>query len=382
MKIHEKYIAGELLAAILLVLVALVALYGFFDLIESLKDVGRGDFSARHALAYVALRLPGRLYELMPIAVLIGALYALSALARHSEITVLRASGMSTQALLLQLFKVAGVFAVAALILGETVVPPAERQAQDLRTQAIHRVAVQEFGSGLWMKDGRAFINVRAASGARLEQVRIYQFDDRNRLDYVMDARTGTYLPTPQTAQKENCRPQNNCPSQDQGSGVWQLHNVTRTVIGEKDGGAASWVEKEPEFLWPSALTPEIIDMLMMAPERMSLISLVTYSKHLWKNRQKTDRYEIALWKKLFYPLAALVMVALALPFGFLHNRMGGMSLQIFCGVMIGVLFHMLNGLFSSLGVIRAWPPLASAAAPSLLFLAAAFGILWYVERR
>jgi lipopolysaccharide export system permease protein len=155
-----------------------------------------------------------------------------------------------------------------------------------------------------------------------------------------------------------------------------------KTVIGEKDGKPQAWVEKEAELVWPSALTPEIIDMLMVAPERMSLVSLVNYLRHLWKNSQKTDRYEIALWKKLFYPLAALVMVALALPFGFLPHRMGGMSLQIFCGVMIGILFHMLNGLFSSLGVIRAWPPLASAAAPSILFLAAAFGILWSVERR
>ncbi|MDR3352020.1 MAG: LPS export ABC transporter permease LptG [Zoogloeaceae bacterium] len=363
MKIHERYIARELLAAILLVLGALIALYGFFDLIESLKDVGRGDFSARHALLYVTLRLPGRIYELMPIAVLIGALYALSALSRHSEITVLRASGMSTGALLLQLFRVAGLFAIALLLLGETAVPVAERKAQELRARAIHRVVAQEFDSGLWMKDDRAFLHIRAATAdaQRLERLRIYQFNAQGHLDFVLEARSGIYQPA---------------------TSLWQLQEVVQTIIREKDGKPYAQVETETERLWASALTPEIISTLMVAPERMSLVHLVTYLRHLGKNRQKTDRYEIALWKKLFYPLAALVMVALALPFAFLQQRMGGMSLQIFCGVMIGVLFHMLNGLFSSLGVIRAWPPLASAAAPSLLFLTAAFAILWRVERR
>ncbi|MDR2164954.1 MAG: LPS export ABC transporter permease LptG [Zoogloeaceae bacterium] len=361
MKIYRKHLCREILAAILLVLAALVALYGFFDVIESLKDVGRGGFSARHAFAYVGLRLPGRCYELMPIAVLIGALYALSGLARHSEITVLRASGMTTWQLLAQLFTVAGVFAVVALLMGELVVPPAERVAQDMRLQAIHRVVAREFGSGLWVKDDRAFVNIRAATpDASLEQVRVYQFDAQNRLRYVMDARQGTFLEP----------------------GKWRLRDVVRTSIDHDGADPLASVERKAETHWASALTPDIVNMLMVAPERMSLVSLVTYLRHLWKNHQKTGRYEIALWKKLFHPLAALVMVALALPFGCAHSRVGGVSMQIFGGVMVGVLFHMLNGLFSSLGVIRSWPPLASAVAPPALFLVAALLLLWWTERR
>lgn len=357
MKLYEKYIARELFAAIALVLFALLALYGFFDLIESLKDVGRGEFGVGHAFTYVGLRLPGRIYELMPIAALIGALYALSNLARHSEITVLRASGMTTRHLLFLLFKVAAVFAVAALLLGETIVPPAERTAQDMRLKAIRNMVAQEFRSGLWVKDGRSFVNIRSATpDARVEQLRVYQFDEQNRLQYVMEARQGHF----------------------EAPGRWQLEGVVRTVLGTD----RAWVEREEAMQWSSALTPEIISVLMVAPERMSLINLVTYLRHLWVNNQKTERYEIALWKKFLYPLAALVMVALALPFGYTHSRMGGVSLQIFGGVMVGVLFHMLNGLFSSLGVIHSWPPLASAMAPSALFLLAALGMLWWVERR
>jgi lipopolysaccharide export system permease protein len=351
MKLYQKHIARELFTAILLVLFALTALYAFFDVIESLKDVGRGDFSARHAFAYVLLRLPGRFYELMPIAVLIGALYALTNLARHSELTVLRASGMTTGQLLLQLFRVAGVFALLALLLGELLVPPAERMAQDMRLSALHRVVAQEFGSGMWIKDGRAFVNIRSATpDATLEQVRIYRFDDQNRLSFVMEAHTGRFA--------------------DEGA-AWQLDGVTRTVIAydAATGNPQARVERAASVRWETALTPDIITMLMVAPERMSLLNLVTYLKHLWSNQQKTGRYEIALWKKLFYPLSALVMVALALPFSTTHNRRSGVSLQIFIGVMAGVIFHLLNGMFSSLGVIHGWLPLASAAAVPALFL-------------
>jgi lipopolysaccharide export system permease protein len=369
MRIHEKYLARELYFSIFLLFLALLALYAFFDTIESLKDVGRGQFGVSHAFLYVGLRLPGRIYELMPIAVLIGALYALSNLARHSEITVLRASGMSTGAFLLALSKVAGVFVLAALLLGETLAPVAERAAQELRVKTIHNVVAREFTSGIWVKDGRAFVNIRAATpDARLEGVRIYQFDGGNRLRYVLDAKTGEFL--------EN--------------GEWRLTEVVRTVLGERGTEAArdireatgAWVEQEAETRWASALSPEIISVLMVAPERMSFISLATYLNHLSSNKQNTGRYEIALWKKLFYPAAAFVMMALALPFGYAHSRMGGVSLQIFGGVMVGVSFHLLNALFSSLGVLRDWPPFASAVAPPAFFLLAAVGMLWWVERR
>jgi lipopolysaccharide export system permease protein len=373
MKIHERYLARELLLAVLLVFMALLALYAFFDTIESLKSVGRGQFSVQHAFLYVALRLPGRIYELMPIAVLIGALYALSNLSRHSEITVLRTSGMSTFALLMPLLKVAGVFALAALLLGETLVPFSERAAQEVRTKAIYNVVAREFASGLWVRDSdHVIVNIRAATqDARLEGVRIYQFDDENRLQHVLEAQNGEFL----------------------GEGKWRLTGVVRTILDdlgdlktlrpEQAEGVHSRVEQEDEVRWESsALSPDLISVLMVAPERMSIIGLWNYQRHLSSSKQNTNRYEIALWKKFFYPAAALVMMALAMAFAARHNRMNSISLQIFAGVMVGVVFHMLNALFSSLGILRDWPPFASALAPPALFLLAAASMIWWVERR
>lgn len=355
---YQRYLLRETLAAVFLVLAAFLALFSFFDLINELRSIGKGSYEFGHALIFVLLSLPGRVYELIPVSALIGTLYALSTLARHSEIAVLRTAGLSTRDLLATLFRAAALLAVLTFAVGEVVVPFSERMAQDLRTRALSKMVAQPgFTTGLWLKDGLNFVNVRAATpDAKLLGIRIYAFDADHALVSVSEAKEGVFLP----------------PNR------WQLSEVVSTVLK----GDLARVERHESVEWKSSLNPDLLSVLMVAPERMSLYSLVGYTRHLVENRLKTDRYEIAIWKKLFYPLAAFVMVALALPFGYTHSRVSGVSLKIFAGVMIGIFFHMLNGLFSSLGVINAWSPLASAIAPSLLFLAAALIMLWWTERR
>lgn len=361
MKIYRRYLAREVSAAIVLVLVAFLALFGFFDMIAEVKNVGSGSYQLHHAVFFVLLRTPGRVYELMPIAVLIGTLYALSTLARHSEITVLRASGLSTGRLLAELLRVAAVFAMVTFLIGEFVAPPSEQAAQQLRLEGKGKAVSQDLRSGLWVKDGHSFINVRSVlPDTRLRGIRIYDFDEKAKLQSVTEAAEGVYMPPAQ----------------------WRLSGVVRTVLqGDKEKGGAE-VARLPDMEWQSALNPDILTVLMVAPDRMSMMHLASYIQHLADNNQNTQRYDIALWKKVVYPLAALVMVVLALPFGYTHDRVGGVSLKIFAGVMIGVLFHMLNGLFSNLGAINSWSPMLSAVTPSVLFMLAATGMIWWVERR
>jgi len=357
MKVFERHLGREIYGATLLVLAAFLALFGFFDLIHEMEEVGRGGYELRHALGYVALTLPGRAYEILPIAVLIGSLYALTLLARHSEITVLRASGLSTGVLLATLAKIGAVFVVLTFAVGEFVAPPAERAAQQLRLAATSSLVAREFRSGLWVKDGLSFINVRdVLPDASLRGVRVYEFDADYRLRSISEAERGSYVPPDS----------------------WRLSNVAQTLF---DGPQPS-VRRHDELRWASALNPNILSVLLVVPERMSLVSLYQYIRHLAENRQKTQRYEIAMWKKLVYPLATLVMMALALPFAYRHDRMTAVSVKVFAGVMIGILFHMLNGMFSHLGVINSWRPLVAAVTPSVMFLLAAGAMLWWVERR
>jgi len=357
LKIYERHLAKEIYATTGLVLLAFLMLFAFFDLIHQLESIGKGGYQIQHALAYVTLTLPGRLYELFPIGVLIGSLYALTVLARHSEITVLRAAGLSTRDLLISLAKIGLVFAAITLMVGEFVAPPAERAAQQLRLKAMGSLVAQEFRSGLWVRDEKSFVNVREVlPDTSLRNVRVFEFDERFQLLSISEAERGRYVK----------------------DGDWILDGVVRTVFT----GEAARVERFTEMSWKSALNPDLLAVLLVVPERMSLINLYLFIRHLSGNQQKTERYDIAMWKKLIYPLAALVMLALALPFAYMQDRMGAVSIRVFAGIMLGIGFHMLNGLFSSLGVINSWAPFFSAITPNVLFLFAAAGLLWWVERR
>jgi lipopolysaccharide export system permease protein len=114
----------------------------------------------------------------------------------------------------------------------------------------------------------------------------------------------------------------------------------------------------------------------------MSAWSLYSFISHLASNKQKTTRYEVALWSKMTYPLACLVMVILALPFGFLQQRSSSTSSKIFIGILLGVVYQIMNRVFVHLGVLNDWPPLMSAIAPTILFLLAGLSLIFIVERR
>lgn len=356
-KVLSRYLAREIFGATATVLIAFLGLFAFFDFINELDSVGKEGYELHHAMIYVAMIVPGRVYELLPIAVLIGSLYALTTLARHSEITVMRASGLSTWRMLRTLGLIGSVFVVLTFVFGEYIAPPAESAAQQWRLVATNASVSQQLRSGLWVKDGRMVINVRTLRPDRsMEKVRIYAFDEDYGLESVSEAASGVY----------------------DGDGQWKLREIQRTRFGTE----RTELEQLDEFIWRSELTPEVLSVLMVVPERMSVTNLWAYIRHLRDNQQNADRYEIALWKKLIYPFAVLVMIALALPFAFTHDRMGGVSVKVFLGVMLGIGFHLLNGLASNLGVINAWPPALAALTPSLIFLAAAAAMLYTVERR
>jgi lipopolysaccharide export system permease protein len=356
-EILRRYLAREIYSATLFVFVAFLALFAFIDLTYELSELGKGGYHLHHVLAFVALQTPSRAYDLIPIAVLIGTLYALSHLAANSEYTVMRGSGLSPWRAAGILCRIGVVFVIATLIFGELIAPAAERAARRLKLIATTGVVAQEFRTGLWVKDDRRFVNVREVlPDTTLSDVRLYEFDANFHLVSVSFAERGRYL----------------------GGNVWRLSDVIQTRFTE-DG---SNIDRIADLDWKSVLTPDILSVLFVMPERMSGWNLYQYTRHLAENRQKTERYEIAMWKKLLYPFASLVMMALALPFAYIHTRAGGVGVKVFSGIMLGIFFHMLNSLFSHLGLLQNWRPLYSAALPSVVFLATAAVMMWWVERR
>jgi lipopolysaccharide export system permease protein len=353
----ERYLARQIYAATGFVLLGFLSLFAFFDLIRELADLGKVDYQLRQVFTFVLLSLPTHAYELFPVVVLIGTLYVLAHLASNSEYTVMRASGLSPRRAGLVLAKIGIVFVVLTFVIGEWVSPWAEEQAQKVKLRAMSSMIGQDLASGLWFKDEGAFINVREARQTNLlSGLRIYDFDTDYRLRKITLAERAEYT----------------------GRGIWRLHDVAQTVFTQE----GPRLQRQAEYEWHSRVSPDMLDALIVRPERMSAWALHKYTEHLAGNRQRTERYEIALWKKIFYPAAALVMMALALPFAYMQARAGMVGLKVFLGIMLGIFFHMLNSLFSHIGLLQNWPPLSAAVVPSAAFLAAAILMMWWVERR
>lgn len=376
MSVLQRYIAAGVVRSVSFALAAFLALFAFFELMGQLESVGRHGYQLRTALLYVAMGLPGNVYELMPIAVLIGTIYALAQFASTSEFTIMRVSGMSTRMTVKALARIGVGFAIVTMLFGELLVPKASEWGGKLRLQAPGASSSQQFRSGLWAKDvirengregeviGTRFLNIQhMSSDGRLDGVRIVELDQDFHLSELVVAAQGEY----------------------RGDHVWLLTDVQQTTfIDSKTGDitapvSTSTVEARS---FVSGVTPEILSVLLTNPDRMSAYDLYAYTRHLKANNQRTERYEIAFWKKIVYPLSIFVMMALALPFAYLHFRAGGVSLKIFTGIMIGVGFQLINNLFSHLGLLNTWPAFVSAALPSILFMLIALIALRWVERR
>ncbi len=371
--IVQRYLAREILLAVALVLLALLVLYTSFDFINEVNDVGKNGYRIEQAALYVLLQVPARSYELLPIAALIGTIYALAQLASHSEFTILRVAGLSTGGAV-RLVMVPGLLLVAfTFLLGEVITPRIETLTQKLSLKASTSPIARGFRSGLWVKDNTLtaggqvlvrFVNIgTVGTDNSLHDIKVYEFDSALRLQTIVFAERGKFV----------------APS------AWRLTGVTETRFVNLRGSDAPdevKVTREPERLWQSELNPQLLAVLTVTPERMAARNLDTYIRHLEDNKQTAERYQIAFWKKIIYPFAVLVMMALALPFAYLHFRSGGISFKIFTGIMLGIGFYLLNNLFSHVGLLNTWPPILSAAMPSLVVLAAALVALRWVERR
>jgi len=354
----RRYVARRVFGATALIFTALVLLFGFFDLIQELGDVG-SKYPLSLAVLYVALSLPGRAYEILPVAALIGTLFALSQLVVNSEYTVMRVSGVSMNSMAFTLARIGIVLSVFTFLLGEVVAPLTDQTAQRMRFKATTsgNVVAKAFRSGLWIKDSNNFVNVsHIMPETVIHDVDIYAFDDKFRLTSISHAARGEY----------------------QHDDVWLLRDVVRTNFE----ATRTSVDKLAETEWHSVLRPSILNVLMVVPEQMSIWNLYSYLEHLRANKQDTVRYEIALWQKIIYPFAVLVMMVLALPFANFEVRSGGIGARIFTGIMLGLGFHLANRLFGHLGLLNAWPPLFSALFPTLGFLAAAMVLIHRVEKR
>lgn len=362
MRLLNRYVIRQLTISTVYALLALISLYAFFDVMGEISRVGDGNYTSIKMLQYVLLLVPGHMYELMPLAVLVGALVCLSQMANHSELTVIKTSGISLFSIISMLIQFGLVFAVMAIAVGEFVVPESGPYAEQFRLNA-RQNTISSGKSGIWLKQGQDIINVTdMLPDGSLNNINIYRHDKQFHLNETVHAESATV--DLYNSEKHNS--------------PWHMQQVRRTQLFDQHTSTSY----SQTLDWPININQQLLNVLLVPPEQMSVFELSTYIKHLKNNHQQTKRYELAWWRKLAYPLACLVMALVALAFTPQQNRHGNMGLKLFAGICLGLCFHFAGRLFGFTSLLYGIPTIIAAFLPTILFLILAIYLIRRQERR
>lgn len=356
MSLITRYLLKRLGGMTLFSLLALLALYVFFDVLQESGDLGKNNYTISSMLAYVALLIPAHVYELMPLTVLIGGLIALSGLANNSELTVMKASGVSTRRFVKTLLGFGLVFAVLTAVLGEWVAPKSQQWAERLKNH-VQQNETSVGKTGVWVKNNGRYISFgELLPDLSIRKLTIYSHNADYTLTQTLSAATAKNL----------------------GDNQWQLSDVAITDIGTD----ATKVSKQAQLNMALEVDEEVLRALQVQPEQMSLLALGDYINHLKANSQQTERYEIAWWRKLTYPIAALAMALIALAFTPQATRRTNTTIKLFIGIFVGIGFHFANRFFAFSAQLYNIAPWIAAILPTLLFFVAAIYWIRRQERR
>lgn len=352
MNIFDAYIARMVVLYTGLVLIVLMSLFAFVDLVKELGYVGKGNYTVITVFEYLFWIMPRRVYELFPIAALVGSIVGLGMLANTSELTAFRAAGISNFRFVLSVLKVGIFLILLVVVVGEYLAPNGEQQAQTVRSQALTGGKTLVTKNGIWTRDGSYFINIESvATDNRLTGVQIYRYNDLQLVSSLY-ARRGVYV---------------------QGN-VWQLEDVSISTISETE----IKTEFLPTFQWTTQIAPEMVTSVEVKPERLSIFELYFYIRFLSDNAQDAYHYELNFWKKLVYAVNVILLMSIAVPFVMGSLRSSGIGNRILSGVFIGIGFFLFEQTVSHFGLIYHTNPFLTAIFPSACF----FVICIYMFKR
>lgn len=340
--ILDRYLSSHIHRSTLMVLLTLVSLSLFFTLVQQIDNLGKGDFSGWRFIEYLLLRIPGLAVQFMPLAVLIGSMLSLGALAANSELIAFQAAGVSQRRLARSISLAALVMAVLTWLVADFVTPLSETRAREIKTASIGKGGSLLSRSGLWVKEGQHVIFVgRLFPDGSAKQVEIHEFDEQDRLRMALKARSA--LPR---------------------NGGWLLQSVQQTLF-EENRVSSRFHE---QWLYRGGLSEELLSSLVIDPGRMSLLDLWGYMRFLRSNGIDTAVESLAFWRKFYAPLTLVVMALLALPFVSGSQRQGNAGQRLVIGILLGLVFVMLDKLLIQFGLQWHVPAVINALLPTALF--------------
>jgi lipopolysaccharide export system permease protein len=328
------------------VVLSLDLLFAFMGELEDLNEY----YKVTDALIFVVYTLPRRVYDYLPLVAFMGCLIGLGAMAKNSELVIIRAAGVSTRKIVLMAMKPAVIVVVLGLLLGEYVAPVTEKIAQNQRAVALGAEQKQAVTTGVWHREGNSFMRFNAAqSKGVLHGVYIHEFDDERKLLTTLFAKRAVF----------------------KGS-HWELEEVVETGFSDSRTKVSNYGTK----IWYSDLSPEVLHVLVISPDDLSISELSTYSKYLDERGLNSDAYMMSFWKKVLQPLSTAVLVLVAISFVFGPLRSVTVGFRVFTGVIVGLVFKFAQDLLGPSTIVFGFNPIFATIIPISVCLVIGFAML------
>lgn len=347
----DRYIGTQVFTAILGVLGVIVGLALLFAFIDELGDIEES-YSFLDAIWFVLLTAPRRLYEMLPMAALIGCLIGLGSLASNSELTIMRAAGVSIGRIVWAVMKPMLVLMLVGVLIGEYLAPYSENKAQASRAMAQGGGEAQTSKRGLWHRQGQEYVHINAVQpNGVLFGVTRYRFDDQKRLQSSSFARRAQY-------QVDH----------------WLLEDVATTHFLER----SSEVVKQGNERWDVELTPQLLGTVVLAPDALSITGLWRYIHYLAEQGLNNSQYWLSFWTKVLQPVVTAALVLMAISFIFGPLRSVTLGQRVFTGVLVGFIFKISQDLLGPSSLVFGFPPLLAVLIPASI---SALAGIWLLRR-
>lgn len=348
----DRYIMGHVFALTGIVMLALTAIYTFVTFVSEIRDVGEGTYGVPQLLLYVTLLIPASVYVLLPIIAMLGTLMGLGTLSAQSEITAMRAAGVSLLRIGRSTLLAGVVLGIFSLLLGDWLAPWAKQTAESMQAEAREGITPGTLNVPVWLREGDSIIHIRSLLAEdHFAQAEVFTLAPDLSLKAILDAEEGTYE-----------------------SGRWRFARVRRTEF-TGDGARVSQLDT---LDWGVQPTPEVLRLFLLKANAISIRGLLQLMQYLRDNGLDDREYALELWRKLMTPLTVMAMMLFTIPFVMGPLRSTGAGQRLLVGVLIGVSFYVVNEVTANTGQLYGWTPIASAGLPTVLLVAIA---LWRLRR-
>ncbi|QGT77996.1 LPS export ABC transporter permease LptG [Guyparkeria halophila] len=341
----DRYLIRSVVTGGLAASAAFGVLILVFGMIDEFSKIGPG-YTTIQALQFVVLSTPGYLYELFPVTVLVGGLLSLGALAAHSELTVMRATGMSLLRLARPVLIAGVILAALGTTMGETIGAWGQAEANQMRAAATESEVSTDLASGFWLREGDRIVNVeRALVDGQLLGLRVFELGADSRPQRVIEAGRAESL----------------------GDDRWRLEDVIDTRLPIDDPASAVRVERHAA-IEQRLFDREILEIAALNPRYMNVAQLADYVGYLERNQLDASVYATAMWSRVVQPISVLAMLLVTLPFVFVAQRGGSAGRWLFIAILLGVAYMTLTQIVSALAPAYDISPILSTILPPTLF--------------